>query len=190
MTWAKTKIENEDAESLAEDEFRRRKAHPNFKEHLALEKDITKIGKKTNLKTYVIAAGMIYHAGESLFHHFLKASWHNELFLICYGDGQNILPCIHLDDLVNITVEVIETTPETKYIVAVDDSKNTLQDILKAISDALGSGVVKNVEKEDAFLNKDITQEYYDMLTCSLRIDPGHIKEMSFEWKSEVILNL
>ena len=35
MTWAKTKIENEDADSLTEDEFRRRKAHPNFKNHLA-----------------------------------------------------------------------------------------------------------------------------------------------------------
>jgi adenylate kinase len=72
MTWSKTKIEAEEAEPLTEDEYRRRKPHPNFKDHLALEKEITKAGKKTNLKTYIIAAGMIYHAGESLFHHMFK----------------------------------------------------------------------------------------------------------------------
>jgi adenylate kinase len=40
MTWSKTKIEAEEAESLTEDEYRRRKPHPNFKDHLALEKEI------------------------------------------------------------------------------------------------------------------------------------------------------
>jgi adenylate kinase len=63
-----------------------------------------------------------------------------------------------------------------------------MMDITKAISDALGSGVVKKVEKEEAFLNKDLSQSDYDMLTCSLRIDATHVKEMSFEWKYEVIL--
>jgi adenylate kinase len=73
MTWAKTKIENEEAEALVEDEYRRRKAHPNFKAHLALEKEIVKLGsKKSNLKTFVIAAGMIYHGGDSLFHYLFK----------------------------------------------------------------------------------------------------------------------
>jgi adenylate kinase len=117
-----------------------------------------------------------------------KAAWSNDPALFCYGEGQNILPCIHLDDLVNITVEVIETTPETKYLVAVDDSKSSLFDITKAVSEALGSGVVKKVDKEEAFLNKDLSQSDYDMLTCSLKIDATHVKEMSFEWKYEVNL--
>jgi adenylate kinase len=188
MTWAKTKIESDETDVLTEDEYRRRKAHPNFKEHLALEKEITKAGKKTNLKTYVIAAGLVYHTGESIFHHIFKAAWHNEHALVCYGDGTNTLPCIHLDDLVNITVEVIETTPETKYLIAVDESKSTLLEITKAISENLGSGLVKNVDKEEAFLNKSISQADYDMLTCGLRLDASQVKEMSFEWKFEVSL--
>jgi adenylate kinase len=82
MTWAKTKIESvlynlnntkDDADAfLAEDEYRRRKPHPNFKSHLAVEKNIIKLGKKSTFKTFVIAAGLQYHAGDGLFHHFLK----------------------------------------------------------------------------------------------------------------------
>ncbi len=55
----------------------------------------------------------------------------NEPELICYGEGSNMIPTIHLDDLSSILVELVETTPETRYIVAVDDSKNNLYDILK-----------------------------------------------------------
>lgn len=137
LTWSKTKIEDEE-NALTEEEYRRRKSHPNFKAHLALEKEIIKLGKKTNLKTYVIASGLVYHAGDSIFHHLFKSAWHNDPALTCYGDGHNIIPCVHLDDLVNITVEVIETTPETKYIMAVDESKSTLLEITKVYCFQLG----------------------------------------------------
>ena len=125
---------------MAEDEYRRRKPHPNFKSHLAVEKNIIKLGKKSTFKTFVIAAGLLYHAGDSLFHHFLKAAWHNEPELICYGDGSNTIPTIHLDDLCTIIVEVAETTPETRYLVAVDDAKSTLYDIIKVSSLELSLG--------------------------------------------------
>lgn len=55
----------------------------------------------------------------------------NETELLCYGEGDNVIPTIYLDDLVSIIVEVAETTPEIRYIIAVDDSKNTLFDIIK-----------------------------------------------------------
>nr|KAJ3421353.1 Adenylate kinase 7 [Polyrhizophydium stewartii] len=182
MTWARTKTENEDGDgAVSEDEFRRRKPHPNWKSHIALEKNVIKLSKKSTIKAYVVAAGLIYHAGDSIFHTLLKSGGE----LMCFGDGNNNLPTIHLDDLISVVVELIETTPESKYIVAIDDSKNTLYDITKAISEALGSGVVKKVPKEEAFLEKSLTQANYDMLTVNLRLEPGHIKEMSIEWKYE-----
>eukprot|EP00842_Homolaphlyctis_polyrhiza_P001759 jgi/Hompol1/2584/HPOL_001428-RA len=186
MTWARTKVESEDGDGvIAEDEYRRRKPHPNWKAHLSLEKNITKLGKKNNLKAYVIASGLIYHAGDSIFHSLFKAAWMNEPELPCFGDGSNNLPTIHLDDLISIIAETIETTPENKYLVAVDESKNTLYDITKAISESLGTGMVKKLPKEQAFLQKTISQADYDMLTTNLKLDPGHIKEMSIEWKYE-----
>ncbi|KAJ3027297.1 UNVERIFIED_CONTAM: Adenylate kinase 7 [Siphonaria sp. JEL0065] len=186
MTWAKTKVDQDDPEAfLAEDEYRRRKPHPNYKNHIQIEKNIMKFGKKSSLKTYVIAAGLIYHAGDSIFHHILKAAWHNEEELICYGEGSNVLPTIHLDDLSNIIVEVVEFQPEHKYLLAIDESKNTLYEITKAISDGLGTGRVKKVPKEVALLNKNLPQSDFDMLLVNLRLEPGHVKDMSFEWKYE-----
>ncbi|KAJ3183943.1 Adenylate kinase 7 [Gaertneriomyces sp. JEL0708] len=185
MTWARTKVDPDDPDAfLAEDEYRRRKPHPNFKAHLAVEKDIIKFGKKNALKTYVIAAGLQYHPGTNIFHHFFKTAWHNQP-LTCYGDGSNALPTISLDDLTNIIVETIETTPTTRYLLAVDDSKQTLMEIIKAISASLGTGKVKKASKESALLNKELSQADYDMLLVNLRLEPGHVKNMSFEWRFE-----
>ncbi|KAJ3416008.1 Adenylate kinase 7 [Chytridiales sp. JEL 0842] len=183
MTWAKTKVDQDDPDAfLAEDEYRRRKPHPNFKNHVNVEKNIIKFGKKSALRTYIVAPGLIYHSGDNIFHYLFKAAWHNE-DLVSYGDGSNVLPTVHLDDLCNIIVEVVETVPENRYLLAIDDSKNTLYEITKAISESLGTGRVKKVPREQALLNKSLTQSDYDMLQCNLRLEPGHVKEMTFEWK-------
>ncbi|KAJ3102300.1 Adenylate kinase 7 [Phlyctochytrium planicorne] len=186
MTWARTKVDQDDPEAfLAEDEYRRRKPHPNFKTHITVEKNIIKAGKKSALQTYVVAAGLIYHSGDSIFHYLFKSAWHNEEELTCFGDGSNVLPTIHLDDLCNILVEVAETTPEAKYFLAIDESKNTLYEITKAISEGLSTGKVKKAPKELALVNKGLPQSDYDMLLVNLRLEPGHVKDMTFEWKYE-----
>ncbi|KAJ3332668.1 Adenylate kinase 7 [Blyttiomyces sp. JEL0837] len=193
MTWAKTKLDQDDPEAfLAEDEYRRRKPHPNFKNHIAIEKNVIKFGKKMALRTYVVAAGLVYHSGDSIFHYLFKSAWHNADELICYGDGSNVLPTIHVDDLCNVIVEVAETLPEPRYLLAIDDSKSTLMEITKAISDGLGNGKVKKVAKESALLNKGLPQADFDMLLVNLRLEPGHVKDMNFEWKYEagIIENL
>ncbi|KAJ3043877.1 Adenylate kinase 7 [Rhizophlyctis rosea] len=186
MTWARTKGDPDDPDAyITEDEYRRRKPHPNFKQHLAVEKNIIKHGKKSALRTYVIAPGLIYHAGDCIFHYLFKSAWHNEEELICYGDGSNVVPTIHLDDLCNIVVDTVETLPETKYMLAIDDGKNNMYEFTKAISEALGTGKVKKVPKEAALLNRDLPQSDFDMLMVNVRLEPGHVKDMSFEWKYE-----
>lgn len=54
-------------------------------------------------------------------------------------------------------LNITDNQPKTRYILALDDSHNTLQEIIKAISSALGPGKIKNVLKEDALLNRDVT---------------------------------
>ncbi|KAJ3341517.1 Adenylate kinase 7 [Gonapodya sp. JEL0774] len=187
LTWARTKPEEDDPDGVLHDyEFRRRRAHPNFKANLAAEKAISKAGKKTSFHTYIVNVGLVWHSGESIFHYFLKSAWHNADSLTVYGDGNNIVPTIHIDDLVNIVVDVVDSPPgEQKYILAVDDSKNTMMDIAKAISAALGTGKVDLVAKEHALLQKRFTQYEYDTITMNLKMDPGKSKEMAFEWKYE-----
>lgn len=184
MTWAKTKVESDDPEApIPEDEFRRRKPHANFKALNALEKEIVKHSKKEKFKGYVIAPGLVYHSGDSIFHYFIKQAWHNSASLDCYGEGTNFLPCIHLDDLVTVVVEVIERVPETRYILALDDSKSTMFDIIKCIANNLSNGIVKKVAKEEAFLNRELTQQCYDMFNVNLRLEPVWVKDTGIELK-------
>lgn len=68
-------VEQDDPDiPFTEDDYRRRKPHPNFKEHIAAEKTIMKMGKtnKSKLATYVIASGLTYGGGENIFHFLYK----------------------------------------------------------------------------------------------------------------------
>ncbi|ORX57276.1 P-loop containing nucleoside triphosphate hydrolase protein [Piromyces finnis] len=182
MTWARTKVEDE---NLTEDEYRRRRAHPNFRDLLAAEKNIVKFGKKSSFKTYIIVPGLIYHSGDSIFHYLFKQAWHNAKSLKCFEDGNNVIPTIYLNDLCNIIVDVADNPPDTKVILAVDDSKNTLIEIVKAISESLTTGEVEMIPKENAFLDANMSQDDFNMLQLNLRVDPEKVKEMTFEWKYE-----
>lgn len=86
MTWAKTKHDDGSDGSFTEEDFRKRKAHPNFKDHLTLEKNVTKYGKSEKLKTIIVNSGILYHAGDGLFHNFLKV-YFTSTFNIC--DNRN-----------------------------------------------------------------------------------------------------
>jgi adenylate kinase len=87
-------------------------------------------------------------------------------------------------------LEVIDSAPEQRYLLAVDDGKNTLYEITKAIADGLSQGIVHKVSKEEAFLEKTITQSDFDMLTTNLRLEPVFLKEAGLELKYEVAFTL
>ncbi|XP_013999274.1 adenylate kinase 7 isoform X2 [Salmo salar] len=76
MTWAMSKPAdpNDPEIPLTEDDYRRKKHHPNFKEHTNAEKTVLKLGKtkKSKLSSYVVAAGIQYGMGENLLHYFFK----------------------------------------------------------------------------------------------------------------------
>ena len=54
------------------------------------------------------------------------------------------------------------------------------------MSKAVGTGKVKVVHKEDALLNKEISQSDFDLLLLDLRMDAAYVKEnMQLKWQSE-----
>lgn len=59
--------------------------------------------------------------------------------------------------MLSVIVNIVDNRPKTRYILALDDSHNVLQEIVKAVSLGLGPGRVKNVSKEDALLNREVT---------------------------------
>ncbi|KAJ7383963.1 Adenylate kinase 7 [Desmophyllum pertusum] len=161
MTWARSKpLDPDDPEiSFTEDDYRRRRAHPNFKSHIR----------------------------EEIFHFLFKTAWHGQApALQCFGNGQNIVPSIHIKDLAAVIVNICDQNPKVRYLVAVDDSKNTLEEIVKVVSLHLGNGKVKNITKEEALLIKELEQADFDMLLVNLRMDATYIKEgMNINWVSE-----
>lgn len=102
-----------------------------------------------------------------------------------FGDGENLIPTIHLSDLANIVTEVVEVAPEQKYILAIDEGKYTAYQLVKAISDNMGTGKVVKVAKDDAFLHNELSQAEVDMLQINVKLEIGCVKEFGFEWKYE-----
>ncbi|NXS33531.1 KAD7 kinase, partial [Pomatostomus ruficeps] len=191
MTWGNTKpLDPENPEAPFNDEdFRKRKSHPSFMEYINAEKHIVKLGKtnKEKFSTYVVASGHQYGAGEGLFHYFFKMSWLSETPAIpVFGDGNNIIPTIHIRDLAGVLQNVADHRPDFQYVLAVDTSMHTLEELIKCISKNVGPGKIEKIPKENAFLSKELTQTQLDMLLVNLRMEPSYLKEnFSMKWVAE-----
>ncbi|XP_060021473.1 adenylate kinase 7 isoform X3 [Lagenorhynchus albirostris] len=181
MTWARSKpLDPGDSEiPFTEEDYRRRKHHPNFLDHINAEKLVLKLGKKVRkFATYVIAAGLQYGMEGGILHAFFKLAWSGEVpALPVFGDGTNVIPAIHVLDLAGVIQNVIDHVPKFHYLVAVDESVHTLEDFVKCISKSTGPGKIQKVPKENAFLTKDLTQEDIDHLLVNLRMETLIVKE-------------
>jgi adenylate kinase len=75
-----------------------------------------------NVKTYVISAGILYGKGESVFNSHVQKSWLQEPKRLPYvGDGNNLIPTVHVTDLARIVKAIFEKKPARKYIFAIDN---------------------------------------------------------------------
>ncbi len=54
-------------------------------------------------------------------------------------------------------MNIADGRPKTRYILAVDDSKPTQEEVVRAISEQLGTGKVQLVSKEDGLLSQDLS---------------------------------
>ena len=59
-----------------------------------------------------------------------------------------------------MVVNIADGRPKVRFILAVDDSKNTLEEIVKAISQNLGTGKIQHISREDALLNKELSVNF------------------------------
>ncbi|EDL97597.1 adenylate kinase 7 (predicted) [Rattus norvegicus] len=163
MTWARSKpLDPDDSEvPFTEEDYRRRKHHPNFQDHINAEKLVLKFGK--------------------------NMAWLGEIpALPVFGDGSNCIPAIHVLDLAGVIQNVIDHVPKLHYLVAVDESVHTLEDLVKCISKNTGPGKIQKVPKENAFLTKDLTQEHLDQLLVNLRMEALFVKEnFNIRWAAQ-----
>ncbi|XP_061319932.1 adenylate kinase 7 isoform X1 [Pezoporus flaviventris] len=191
MSWAKSKPPDPEDPAIAftDEDYRRRKAHPNFTDHINAEKLILKLGKtnKRKFSTYIVASGHQYGAGEGVLHYFFKRGWLSETPAIpIFGDGNNFIPTIHILDLAAVLQNVADHRPKSHYILAVDGSMHTLQELVKCISKNVGTGRTEKIPTEDALLSKGLTQMHLDMLLVNLRMESGLVKEsFNIKWVAQ-----
>ncbi|KFM08613.1 Adenylate kinase 7, partial [Aptenodytes forsteri] len=191
MSWAKSKPPDpEDPEiPFTDEDYRRRKSHPNFMDHINAEKLILKLGKtnKHKFSTYIVASGHQYGAGEGVLHYFFKIGWLSETPAIpVFGDGNNFIPTIHVLDLAAVLQNIADHRPRFHYILAVDVSMHTLQELIKCISKNVGPGKIEKIPKENAFLSKELTQMHLDMLLVNLRMESMFLKEsFNIKWVAQ-----
>lgn len=104
LTWAHTKPLSPDEPDLpfTEEDYKKRKPHPNFKKHIQCEKDVVMVKKKLNLKdklkTVVICSAATYGDEEGPLHHLFRMAWKNAPFLPIFGRGNNKIPLLHVRD--------------------------------------------------------------------------------------------
>jgi nucleoside-diphosphate-sugar epimerase len=219
MTWAKTPIKykdeiiektNEDGEveyvtvkraiQFTENDFTSRipsKKYYNYKivETLALAAANT----NSMLKTYIVCPGFIYGCGEDFFYEYFRMAWNqtpDKLPVI--GDGSNIIPTIHIQDVANLIKRIIEKKPINRYIFAVDRTYNrTLKDLMIAISKCVGNGEVEHVDFSrveeipnfnEMIVNLDIKpSDVFDDKKEEIE-DKEDFERRRFKWNCEVIL--
>ncbi|XP_063998071.1 adenylate kinase 7 isoform X2 [Pogoniulus pusillus] len=191
MSWAKSKPPDpEDPEiPFTDEDYRKRKAHPNFVDHINAEKLVLKLGKtnKHKFSTYIVASGHQYGAEEGVLHYFFKTGWLSEApTLPVFGDGNNFIPTIHVVDLAAVVQNIADRRPKSHYVLAVDASMHTLQELIQCISKNVGPGKIENIPKENAFLSKELTQMHLDMLLVNLRMESMFLNEIfNIKWVSQ-----
>ena len=106
-----------------------------------------------------ISGSLSLHVYMTLYLSLFQSAWHGDTpALPVFNDGENIIPCIHIRDLASVVVSLVEFRPaKPRYLLAVDDSKNSLKEVVSAISRQLTTGRVSLITKEEALLIKDLT---------------------------------
>ena len=133
--------------------------------------------KREGVKTYVISAGILYGKGEAIFNSHIQKAWLQDPVRLPYvGDGNNLLPTIHVTDLARIVKKVYESKPERKYIFAIDNNqKPTQKKLVTAISNGIGTGLVESIDIPENF-----KKAHPKMTPIQLDLD----------WKKSLLLDL
>ncbi|ERE73390.1 adenylate kinase 7-like isoform 1 [Cricetulus griseus] len=186
---------------FTEEDYRRRKHHPNFLDHINAEKIVLKSGKNAKkFATYVLATGLQYGLEGGILHAFFKMAWLGEMpALPVFGDGTNVIPAIHVLDLagrktalekkgfgVHINPFLLPFVSDEMGVNTTPTAKIPETSQLTCISKNTGPGRIQKVPKENAFLTKDLTQDCLDHLLVNLRMEALFVKEnFNIRWVAQ-----
>lgn len=96
---------------------------------------------------------------------FKQAILQNPDELTIIGDGKNLIPMIHVDDLCRIVEQIAFGRSDNNYHLLSDESETTQYELVKTIADAVGNGKVKLVPREDGLHDPN-----YHLMTLDFQV--------------------
>ena len=153
-----------------ESDYHLRVPHAQFNQIKTLETTaISSVNTQPKLRVHVLCSGIRYGNGERTFYnHFQKAWIQDPVQLPIIGEGENLVPTIHVIDLARLVRRVVIENPKVyPYIFAIDKTrKPTQKRIVTEISKGLGTGKIASVEEGS------VSSEggWKEMLTINLRM--------------------
>ena len=187
MTWYETPPlvdgpkegdEPADLEAFTEDQYNRRIPHVKYLTWRESEK-LVAASCSDRLKTFVVFAGLPYGRGEELLHPLFKQAWSLAAEgLPIYGSGRQVVPMIHVSDLVTFSIKLFTAAelPELRYMFCTDDGNISWNDMIKALNSILGNGNTFRVPSHEFALHDNIEQ-----FILNLKVDSQTINSVMTE---------
>ena len=178
MTWALTQTNS----PLTGDDFRKRKPHPNFRHQYEAELMATKIGRENpNVEVFVLSCGILYGDGEDTLFQLFKFAWGHKfnasmdarnvqarLGIPLIGDGENIVPMMHVRDLAQLMMATLQGKMIDKYVMGVDKGNHRLKDIIEAIAKTFSDGKTYICTPDHSMTIPWISEEMLDYFTSNI----------------------
>lgn len=135
-----------------ETDYHLRVPHAQFNHIKTLETTaMSAVNTQPKLRVHVLCSGIRYGNGERTFYdHFQKGWIQDPIALPIIGEGENLVPTIHIIDLARLVRRVVIEAPKVHpYIFAIDKTrKPTQKRIVTEISKGMGTGQVANVSAD------------------------------------------
>ena len=141
-------------------DYLKRKPSSKYLDFKYIENEALSLNQKINVKSYVICPGVIYGYGEKTFYSIFRSALLGfPIEEILLDKNRNIIPTIHMRDLISIISKVIEKKPQSHYILAFDQTNNkSMKYLIKSIYHCVGDE--KNIlPKEEEKKVENVTKE-------------------------------
>ena len=153
-----------------ETDYHLRVPHAQFNAIKTLETTaMSSVNTQPKLRVHVLCSGIRYGNGERTFYDHFQKSWiQDPVELPMIGEGENLVPTIHIIDLARLVRRVVIENPKVHpYIFAIDKTrKPTQKRIITEVSKGMGTGKIMSVKEADV----SELQGWKETLTINLRM--------------------
>lgn len=176
MTWALT----QSSSPLTGDDFRKRRPHPAYQKQYETELHATKLCRENpNVDVYVLSCGIPYGDGEDMLFPFMKFAWSRKFNesvklkeaaknLPLIGDGENIVPMIHVRDLASLLISTLKGQMIDRFVMAVDKGNNKLREIIEAIAKSLSDGQIQEFSADQSLMIPWLSEQIIEYMTANI----------------------